>query len=111
MRHPLLVDATADEGIVDVGQRHQAGRQRDGFAGQPLRVAGAIPFLVMTVSNLLGHVQKIDRHAEGLLGVFDGQQAKRRVALHDGKLFRLIAARFEQDPIRNADLADVVQGG
>ena len=32
------------------------------------------------------------------------------MTLHDGELLRLVAARFEQDPIRNTDLADVVQG-
>jgi hypothetical protein len=34
--HRRLVDPPADEGVVDVGQRHQAGRQGDGVARQLL---------------------------------------------------------------------------
>ena len=46
-----------------------------------------------------------------LFGVFDGLQAQRRVTFHDGKLFGLITTGFEQDPIRNANFADVMKRG
>src|SRR5450830_689355 len=60
MLHALLVDATADQGVIHVGQRHQARRNRDGFASQPLRVAAAIPFLVVAVGDLLCILEEID---------------------------------------------------
>ena len=41
----------------------------------------------------------------------DGLLAENRVVLHLGKFVRIQLAGFEQDSVRHADLADVVQRG
>ena len=43
MRKRFFVNATGGEGVVDVGNRHDTGRQRDVFARDAVRVSGAVP--------------------------------------------------------------------
>jgi len=53
----FLVVPFADQGIEDISQRHQAGGERNGVAGQAARIAGAVPFLVVVQGNLRRHAK------------------------------------------------------
>jgi hypothetical protein len=109
MRHRLLVDSMADQRVIDVRDRHQPRRDRDRVARQALGITRAVPFLLMRESDFLGDPQEIDIGAERSLGMFDRVPAQRRVRLHDLKFFGRELVRFQQNPVGNADLADVVQ--
>ncbi len=52
-----LVDTLAGQGIEDVSNRHDASLQWDLLVAEPLRVAGAIPSLVMTEGDVRRRVQ------------------------------------------------------
>ena len=128
-RQRVLVDATADQGVEHIGQRHQARRQRDRFTLDTLRVATAVPALVMQRRDLARHDQEIERPAlrsrvgaggaRGASEVFVGREFAQRavdrlaadfgVPLHDLELLAAQAAGLQQDRVRNADLADIVQ--
>lgn len=43
----FFVGATRAQGVVDIGHRHQAGGQRNGFAGQAVGVTAAVPAFVV----------------------------------------------------------------
>ena len=47
MRHTGLVDLVAHHGVVNVGYGHDARAQGDGLTNQLLRVAVAVPVLVV----------------------------------------------------------------
>ena len=112
----------ADQGVEDIGQRHQAGGERNGVAGEALRIARAIPLFVVAAGNFTGNFEKTQGVAIVLLmlvvrvaaqhaldGLGEGIGADLGMALHDDELVGGQPPRLEQDGIRNADLADVVQ--
>ncbi len=63
----------------------------------------------MRVGNLLGQREEGHRAAEPRLGLRNRIAAHRRVLLHHLEFLGRQPARLEQDAIRDADLADVVQ--
>ncbi|MNR37616.1 hypothetical protein D3C85_1556530 [compost metagenome] len=87
MRHAWVVHPATDQRIIDVGHRHQPGADGNGISGQTLRVAAAVPLLLMAVGNLLGQTQKVHRDAELILGPLDGITPQGGVGHHDLELF------------------------
>jgi hypothetical protein len=106
----LLVGARGDQRVKDIGQRHQASRDRDRVTGQSVRIPGTIPLFVMGKGDLLGHAQEGDRLFGFLFGLFERLEAEAAVGFHDRILVCRQLAGFEQDVVRNTHLADVVQG-
>ena len=105
----LLVGATRRQGVVAVGDREDAGRERNALSRQAAGVAAAVPALVVTPGDVEAHGQ------EALLGrrlhhAADGLGPDGRVLLHDLPLALVEAAGLQQDRVGDADLADVVQG-
>src|SRR5215216_2856979 len=86
-----LVGAGGRQRVVDVAHSADAARQRDLLAGQPVRVAGAVPVLVMRTSDDLTELD--DRRARS------GEQvaADVRVALHLRALLGIELIRLAQD--------------
>jgi len=78
---------------------------------QALGIAGAVPFFLVAVGDFPGQAQEGVGAADQAFGVENGVPAQGGVGLHDLELFRGELARFEQDAVRNAHLADVVEGG
>ena len=89
--------------IEHVGQRGHAGRQRNHVALAPVRVAGAVPALVVVQRDLLRH-EKL-RQAP----FTDQLPAVLAVLLHDRPLVGVEAPGLEQDRVGHAQLADIVQ--
>ena len=102
-RPGVAVGPIRREGVPDVHYREDAGRQWNLLPFQPPGVAAAVPFLVVAVGDVQGRPQIGDggQEPEGLV----------RVLAHDFPLLRGQRTRFQQDAVRNADLADVVQQG
>jgi hypothetical protein len=63
----------------------------------------------MGVSDLLRVAQEVHLDAKLALRVLDGVPAQLRVGLHDLELFGREAARLQENAVRNADLADVME--
>ena len=57
-RPRVLVVASEAERVEDVADRADAAHQWDLLARQPLRVAGAVPALVVGAGDHLGHLQQ-----------------------------------------------------
>ena len=74
------------------------------LALQALRIAAAVPALVMAAGDLLGHLH------ERRLGAGEDARADRRVGLHVRPLGRVELAGLQQDLVGDAHLAHVVQG-
>ena len=47
----------ASAGRRDIGHRHQAGGQRNGFTGQAVRVTAAVPAFVVAAGDLAGEAE------------------------------------------------------
>ena len=100
-----FVGALRRECIEHVRDRDDARSQRDVFTGQPLRVAAAVEFFVMSQGDDRAHLQ-IARRAVG-----EDFVADHRMTPHDRGFLAGVAAGLEQDLVGDADLADVVHGG
>ncbi len=110
MREGFLVGPFRSQGIIYIGNRHDAGRQGDGFILECFRITRTIPFLVVAIGNLPAQGQ------EGLdlclgLDVHDGITSDARVALYGFELVGIQLAWLEQDGIREPHLADIMQDG
>jgi hypothetical protein len=94
------VDAVGDHAVPGVGEREQRRALRDLGPAEALRIAGAVRALVMAGDpadlDLVEHVA-------------DDPRAERGVRAHERPLRRVERAGLEQDGVRDADLADVVQ--
>ena len=105
----LFVAAVARQRVVYVRERDHLRRDRDLLAEQAVRVAAAVPALVMPAADL-------DRGLEQrLLAVrrqpLEHGRADGGMGADDVELLGRQAARLVEDALGNADLADVVQGG
>ena len=95
-----LVGAPARHGVVGVHDGHGASQRRDRLAGEAVRVAVAVVALVVVA------------HGEHEVR---GEERADDVGAHHGVLAHLVplllvqAARLEEHPVGDADLADVVQ--
>ena len=72
------------------------------LAAKPVRVAGAVPALVVRAHDAQPLAAEQRHVLEHLL-------ADRRVLLQDAPLVRLQRPALEQDPVGDADVADVVE--
>ena len=65
------VRPAADDGVVGIGERDDAGTQRDGLAAQAIGVAGAVPALVVVADDRREVARQSQRVADALadLGV------------------------------------------
>ena len=102
-RHRLFIWTGGCERVEHVGDRDDPRRDRNFLALQFVRVAFAIPALVMTDRDVGGELNQFAPAA--------GQNrcADRGVSLHHGDLVRGQLARLEQNMVGGRDLADVVQ--
>lgn len=110
MRHTVAVDLIVDQRIVHIGHGHQARGQGNAVAQSPLRVTASIPFFVVRVGGIFHRLQRWRKILRRPFGKFDGFTRERGVSLDDIKFFVSQTIRLEQNPIGNADLADVIHG-
>ena len=110
MRHTVAVDLIVDQRIVHIGHGHQARGQGNAVAQSPLRVTASIPFFVVRVGGIFHRLQRWRKILRRPFGKFDGFTRERGVSLVDIKFFVSQTIRLEQNPIWNADLADVIHG-
>ena len=105
----LFVAAVARQRVIYVRQRDYLRRDRDLLAEQAVRVAAAVPALVMPAADLDGGLE------QRLLAVrrqpLEHGRADGGMGADDVELLGRQAARLVEDVLGNADLADVVQGG
>jgi len=91
------------ERVEDVGDGDDAPDERYALAGEPGRVAAAVPPLVVGGGDHGGHLQ--DRRAAAR----EHARAGRRVALDDPLLIGAQVPALAQDPVGHRDLAQVEQ--
>ena len=99
-----LVDARRDERVEDVADRHDARRPLDLLAGEAVRVAAAVPLLVVLLGD---DAARLDEHALPRVG--EDRGAEEGVPLHGGELLGRELTGLAHDRVVDADLADVVQ--
>ena len=99
--HRLPVGVARREHVVGVGDRDQPRRQRDLLAREPVRVAGAVPALVVAEHDV--------GHRPVAVDAAHDPRPVRGVAADDLPL--LLAQRLggEQDRVGERELADVVE--
>ena len=95
------VRAIADHRVERIGDRDNTRLERDVLTAQPMRIAAAIETLVVGDDDrgILGQGRNSGQDLGARLGV----------ALHDFPLRCGQRALFEEDRVRDADLADIVQ--
>ena len=100
-RHRAAVLAVFAHGVEAIDDREHARRERYLLALQAVRVAGAVPALVVVADDGHERVRELD--------AFEYLRADHRVQLHPVELGGGELARLVQDVVGNGDLADVVQ--
>src|SRR6185295_4845377 len=112
VREGHLVGALRREGVVDVGQRDDAGAEGDLLSAQRAvlavdldrRIAAAVPLLVVEAGDHLA--DREDRLAvDHLAGHAEGAGADLRVVLHLLELFGRELVGLLEDVVADADLA------
>src|SRR6266581_7281428 len=99
MRQRGLVGAHRVDGIVDIDHRDDPRAERDGLALEPVRVAGAVPLLVVVAHDGPHRLQTAKpQHQVG---------AHARMGPHALLLARLQRASFQEDAVGYRDLAQV----
>jgi hypothetical protein len=98
---PLAVRPVGDERVVRVAGQDDARGERDVLAGEPVRVAAAVPALVL-VADRRGHVAQAGQRSQDPL-------ADDRVLAHEHPLVGGQRTGLVEDLVGDADLADVVQ--
>ena len=107
MRICLFVDTFAYQCIIDICDRYNLDFDRDLFALQSVRIAPAVITLMMPSADLHGQLHQLFILIN--TDVFQDRLSDDRVLFHLIKLFRCQSARFIEDLVINADLADVMQ--
>ena len=95
------VGAAADDGVEGVGERDDAGAERDALALQAVGIAGAVPALVVVADD----GREVARHAQRVADAL----ADLGVLAHDPELVLGQRPGLVQDVLGDADLADVVE--
>ena len=103
-----FIDPFGGQRVVDVGKAGDSAGQRNRLADQAVGIAAAVVAFVVGPGDVAGHAEelglrvgedrRIERHAAG-----------GRVLLHHLELFLGQRAGFQEDPVGDAHLADVVQ--
>ena len=97
----FAIGAIGGHGTVGIGDCHQTCEEWDFEAGKAVRIAAAVPALVMVTNRFQGPLQA--RHGG------NDHRAHNRVMLDDLDLFLRERRRFTQDEVRDTDLTDIVQ--
>ena len=100
-RHAATIRAVFAHRVEAIDDGEDARRPRDRLAAQAVRVAEAVPALVMVADDGHDRVREID--------AFEYLRADGRVNLHLVKLGGRQLPRLVQDVIGDGELADVVQ--
>ena len=108
MGEGFFVAALTGQRVVDVGQRDQLRPDGNVVACQAVRIAPAIPPLVVPAGDAAGRLQK--RFGVEIFQSVEQGRALGGVGLEDGELLRRQAAGLVQYLLVDGDLADVVQG-
>ena len=104
-----LVYPLADQGVIDVRERHEPCRQGYFVRAQSSRVSRAVPFFMMAPGNLPGVVQEGGGRIEELFTSMYRVAAEGGVSLHDLELLGTQFPGLQQDAIGNTHLADIVK--
>lgn len=104
----LFVAALTGQRVVDVRQRNDLRFDGDLVPFQPVRVAAAVPPLVVPAGNAVSRLEQ--RLGVEVLQLAQHLRADGGVGLDDLELLLGQAAGFVQDLLVDGDLADVVQG-
>ena len=107
-RKRFLINTLAGQGIKHIDHRHDSGTERDLLAGKMIRIATAVPFLVVVQCHFLCHFQVGVTFNIGQRFLND-LPAGKGMSLNDFKFIFCQSARFIQHHVRNLDLSDVVQ--
>lgn len=99
-----FIGTLVGQSIVKVCERYNARCKRNLFPLKRARVTGAVPFFMMRVRNRLGQYQELEGTAVQYAETDSG------VRLHPLKFMRFESSGLEQNIIRDADLADIMQG-
>src|ERR1700734_498714 len=102
-RGSSAVGPVGGHGVKRVGDGEDAGAEGNLFTAKAPRVAGAVEALLVCVNDLGGFAE------EGYFA--DHRVAALAVLLHNGHLFGIEPAGFEEDGVGRGDLADVVEEG
>ncbi len=108
----LLVNALTDERIKHISECHHPRGERDLLFSEPVRISRTIPFFMVPLRNLDRRIEKTVvsvfcvRLADGSA---NGLSAKARVRLHRLPFCCVQFPGLEQYPVRDSDLADVMQ--
>src|SRR5665647_2397378 len=97
------VGPIARQRVEDICDGDDASLQRNLLAGEPARIAGAVPALVVRPRDDGGDVQQL------LTGAGEQRMACLRVALHLDTLWGVERAGLSEHRVGDRDLADVVQ--
>ena len=105
----FFVAPLAGQRVVDICQSHHLRGDGDSFPPQPVRVAVAVPPLMVPAADLQGVTEQRLFLSEGHL--LQDHRAGCRVGLHHGKFLRGQLPRLIQNLLRDGDLADIMEGG
>ena len=97
------VDAVGRERVEDIGHRGDPSLERNLLTAQPLRIARPVEALVMRQRNRGGEVEQVGA------GTSEHPVADLCVPLDGGALIVVELARLQEHPVRNPDLADVME--
>ena len=96
--------------LVELPRRHDLDRVRDGDdagserdlgCGEAVRIARAVPALVMVADDRPGRCEQVER--------LEQRVADLRMRLDDRALLLVERSRLEEDPVRDPDLPDVME--
>ena len=105
----LFVATLTRQGIVDVSQGHNLCGDGDLIPFQTVRVAAAVPALMVPAADGIGHLDQLRLLLEGQL--VQNIRTDGGVGFHRLKFFLRQLAGLVQNRLRNADFADVMQRG
>ena len=105
----VLIAALAGQGVVHVRQRHHLRRNGDLVPFQPVRVAIAVPALMVPATDGVRHLQQRLIPGNNLSQILQHLRARHGMVLDNGKFFGGQASGLIQDLLRDDDLADIVQ--
>ena len=101
MAEAATVGAVARHRVVRVADEDDPRLERDLLAGEPVRIAGAVPALVAVAHDRADLLEPVDRSDDPL--------AELGMGLDDQPLRLGQATGLREDLARDADLADVVE--
>ena len=105
----VLIAALAGQSVVHVRQCHHLRRNGDLIFFQPVRVAIAVPALVVPAADGVRHLQQRLIPGNSPSQILQHLRTRHGMVLDNGKLLGSQAAGLVQDLLRDDDLADIMQ--